>query len=1014
MVKKERVPSKTPRYNDFLEADGLTVKTGFTRKDFPKFILKELIDNALDAVESRSQLVTPRISISIKHFDNKIKISVSDNGEGISERIINELVDLKFSFSDKIDYCSPSRGRMGHAISCILGMPYALRGEDPVEPVVIESLGTRYYVEVASDSADLNDDRSFFRVSPENMENIPGTKIIVTIPDEKGVLVGFGRDIVARFAMVNPHAHITYSATYKFFNIQHEVYDPIIDSSTNKWKYLPNEPIPPRWYEENIFKKHIKSLLADNKYKNKPITLISFISSFRGLNDNKIKRICANFPGVKNLSFLDSNRYGKLLKLMRDETTPHAKDLGFVGEHNFKEFIEKHFSVIPGKIWYEQIINENEIPYIVECVLAESSNTYGEDFFAINFSPAAYSSFTTLELKKAKDGSNSIGYYDFRKKAEIPYTFKSTSTKSHYLFILHIISPHINVLDKGKTRVNITEQMVNDIFSIIWDVSAEVRSKPATKKKSTKDKAITSTDAVIEILPQAVEEATENNKYLVNVRGLYYVVRRYLLKKYEHISSLGYNHFSQKILKAYKEKQHPLPNVYSDARGFLYEPHTGTVTQVGDLEIRDYEFPEWNHNKILYIEKKGLLNTLQSAKIAEKYDMAILAGEGYSTEAAKILLQKGHKDENYLIIVFHDCDPDGYNIARTLRKDTSGMLSDYHIDVIDIGLKYQDAVKMNLIYEPYARKKDIPQGLDLTADEKEFFKIVPKKNLSKDDREVIKDDDTDTSIPLSSYTEDDATPQKGKKRIRGYSKRYEINAMTPAQMISFIENKLQFGFIDFTSEEFKDGRDVKTMCQAIRKDCYLLGEIETPDDTIDCAHEILCRSDLFQKLAEAKPHLKLTDDLVRLKNQTEEYRRLDFNDLQDNEQVVIRKFNRLLIELAYPEETPVSHKLDQKVIPNDDILSKYAQKEYDDKINSLITERVMGLLSIEEIIKNASIEKPQFENLIEAVKAALLENVEEGWKDLIRSKTDDTVQENIKLLSVEQLKLIIEKYLQGM
>ncbi len=1014
MDNKKRLRPKIPRYTEFLSVDDLKLKTGLEKEEFPEFIVKELIDNSLDAVESQPQIITPEISISIKHFDNKIKIAVSDNGTGISESIIKELVDLEYTFSDKVTYCSPSRGRMGHAISCIFGMPYALSegGDTAVsergDPVVIESLGRRYYVKVASDPADLNKELSLCISRQESMENIPGTKFIVTIPIEETEHKISFRHIVENFALVNPHAHFIYSDDERT-----KEYEPMIDSSTKWSKYLPTERIPPRWYSESIFNKLIKSSLDHNRR----ITLKAFVGSFKGITErNKINLICDEFPNVKYLAQLSSDRYSKLLYVMQNETSHYCKDLGFVGENNFKKFIEQQLLIMPGKIWYKHIINTIKIPYIIECVVAESSYAINYDFFAINFSPVvSYSSFKSfkesLQFKirdvDGKDDSNSsIGYSELRKRAGIPTLVDiKTSSKSGYYFILHIVSPHIIVLDKGKTRVNITAQMLKDIYSIIWDVSAEVRSKPdtKTKKETIKNNDLKINEAVFEILPQAVEEATENNKYLVNARGLFYVVRRLILQKHVHIKDLDYNYFSQDILKAYKEK-HPLPNVYFDARGFLYEPHTGTVTQVGELEIRNYEFPEWNHNKILYIEKKGILNTLQAAKIAEKYDMAILAGEGYSTEAAKLLLKKGHKDENYIIIILHDCDPDGYNIARTLRADPSGILSDYHIDVIDIGLKYDDAVKMNLISEEYYRDKDIPQGLDLTDDEKEFFKIIPKEKLSKDNIESIKDNEI--------YDEGDIKKKKKKnKKIEGYSHRYEINAMTPAQMIAFIENKLQFGFLDFIPEEFKDGKDVETMCRSIKKDCYFLEELETLDDTIDCANEILCRTDLFDKLAKAKPHLKLTDDLVKLKNQTEAYRSQDFNDLQDKEQAVIKKFNRLLIELSYPEETPIRYKLDQKLIPNDEVLSNYAQKQYDDKINSLITERIMSLLNIEEIMKNAYMEKPRFENIIETVKEELLDNIEEGWKDLIKNKTNDTVQENIKSLSEEQLKSIIEKHL---
>lgn len=120
---------------------------------------------------------------------------------------------------------------------------------------------------------------------------------------------------------------------------------------------------------------------------------------------------------------------------------------------------------------------------------------------------------------------------------------------------------------------------------------------------------------------------------------------------------------SQTLLTEYQKLYEPIKELYYDPRGVLYEPHSGNSIQLGTREVADYIFPSWLYNKILYIGKKGLWPILKSARIAEKYDMAVIAAEGYATEAARVLFKNAQKDQNYELYVLHDADPYGYNIA---------------------------------------------------------------------------------------------------------------------------------------------------------------------------------------------------------------------------------------------------------------------------------------------------------------------------------------------------------------
>jgi hypothetical protein len=161
--------------------------------------------------------------------------------------------------------------------------------------------------------------------------------------------------------------------------------------------------------------------------------------------------------------------------------------------------------------------------------------------------------------------------------------------------------------------------------------------------------------------------------------------------------------------------------LYYEPRGTLYEPHTGNEVPLGTRQVSAYHFPAWLYDKILFVEKKGLWPVLKTARLAEQYDMAIVAGEGYSTEACRVLLANADQSRDYQLFVLHDADPFGYNIARTLREATVRMPG-HKAQVIDLGLKLGEALDLGLSLENFTRKKSLPAGLGLTPLEKEHFK----------------------------------------------------------------------------------------------------------------------------------------------------------------------------------------------------------------------------------------------------------------------------------------------------
>src|SRR5215467_13251221 len=110
----ERTTFKTSRELEFCTRKELTIQTGQPAEAWPLVVLKELVDNALDAAEEAG--VPPRINVAV----TKGSIVITDNGPGIAAKTVNSLLDFSVRVSSREAYVSPTRGAQGNALKTIL------------------------------------------------------------------------------------------------------------------------------------------------------------------------------------------------------------------------------------------------------------------------------------------------------------------------------------------------------------------------------------------------------------------------------------------------------------------------------------------------------------------------------------------------------------------------------------------------------------------------------------------------------------------------------------------------------------------------------------------------------------------------------------------------------------------------------------------------------------------------------------------------------------------------------
>jgi DNA topoisomerase VI subunit B len=204
--KLHRTTFKTSRAAQYVEARALTAMTGQRESKFADVVVKELMDNALDACESTG--VAPEITLAVEdRLSEGVAITVSDNASGIPQDTVHGALNFAVLVSDKAAYRSPTRGAQGNALKTVFGIPHALGS---LEPVVVEARGTRHEARVWKDPAGelrvLCDDTDLD-------EPRPGTSVTVHVPPK-----GTGRRFfepefdpefwVGAFSLFNPHATV--------------------------------------------------------------------------------------------------------------------------------------------------------------------------------------------------------------------------------------------------------------------------------------------------------------------------------------------------------------------------------------------------------------------------------------------------------------------------------------------------------------------------------------------------------------------------------------------------------------------------------------------------------------------------------------------------------------------------------------------------------------------------------------------------------------------------------------
>ena len=789
----EREVFHTSRSMEFFTVKELTIQIGHAPHLWPLALLKELIDNALDAAEGAGQ--PPRIEVSIRSDQRSTdRLVVRDNGPGLPIEVLRRSLDYNVRTSTKSYYASPTRGQLGNALKCVWAAPF-VASDMSKGRVEVHVGGVAHSIEVRLDEISQVPNISVDE-APSAVKN--GTEIHILWPGGASLLREARPDDFYRaeaeteacplwhmlrgYAAFNPHADIILTDGDGCVNFCAG------ESAWSKW--LPNEPTSPHWYDTNRLAGLIGAYLARERAGGQPRSVRDFVAEFRGLSSTVKRKDVTTAAGLAQCRLVDLitndavdlEKTERLLRSMQAVSRAvEPRMLGIIGDEHLKQCLERDFGVDSESVRYRKKLGTaSGLPFVLEVAFGvKQDNEERRTILAgVNWSPLLTCPFPEL--------------YELATEMRL-------DSFDPLVLVVHIACPHLPFADRGKSHVHLPEDLADALAEAIRSAA---KAWKVQKQRADRDDRLTHRQleelrrikrrgqltvraAAFQVMREAYLQTSDNGRLPANARQIMYVARPLVQNLLGGKCWKDSNYFTQTLLPAYS-RLHPEEtagwDVVFDARGHLVEPHTQAQVGLGTLAVRRY-VDDWRHKLpasielptlqvrvptcgpvnryrfALFIEKEGFDPLLERARIGNRFDVALMSTKGMSVTAARKLLEH-FAEQGVVVLVLHDFDKSGFSILHTLSHDTPRYRFRHRPKVIDLGLRLADVQRMRLQQEEvqYRKVKKDPRVL------------LAKCGATKAEQNFLVESRSGT---------------------QWHGHRVELNAMRPAQFIQFIERKLR-------------------------------------------------------------------------------------------------------------------------------------------------------------------------------------------------------------------------------
>lgn len=678
---------------DYFTEDGLIKQIGLTKDYWDKVIIKEIIDNALDAIE-------PLSSKAVNIVQNESLLGIYDNGNGISCDIVKSIYDFSFYVSQNRLYVTASRGKQGNGLKTIISICFLKNYRllwHTKDGVILEGIIDAEKVKDGEISVD------FIEVGTTEKRGIE-------ICGYDLHQISYYKNYVYFYSVCNPD--VSFYLNYFGMEFHNPATTECVDKSQN---------ISLAYYDYDTFKQFIEKTQDGNT------TYKQFLEEYFG---TRIKNKSGIKSKIKDIDFDSKEFINDFLMLKEDQQTKRYTLLKkqLIGLDNvLNTTIEIKDTDSP------MGINDKIIPCLVE--FSVRKDTFKSDSGRKEADIECY-----INNSITYNNSWSIGFDDGWYKIGNKSVFARDlddllKEMTNFSFVFHIVSPYLKFTDAGKTRVDITS-FFNELLDKLNKAIAKQNRVFSSENKKPNNRAI-----MRDYVTEAFNRASNNGRYAITARQIWYKLRE-IAPIVETKNT--YSDFTQEILTEWIDTNPDCEDKinFSD-RGNFYV--NGSQIGLGTANVRNFVNTlgtadntfncyggvnstmhiednfnlEYKYDKVLYIEKTGFDAIFKAEKVGEKYNMIIVSGQGFSTRAAKTLLYEFQK-MGLKLYCLHDLDISGVFILDSFRTTNKKFKHEIYIE--DLGVTFDDVARYGIEPEKVKiKKEDTKKLLSLPYEYGQFF-----------------------------------------------------------------------------------------------------------------------------------------------------------------------------------------------------------------------------------------------------------------------------------------------------
>jgi hypothetical protein len=743
--------SSQNRNMDYVTQSGISERTGIGKDDLPKFVSKELLDNADDFIErqeplsKKSDIDKITVSFGLNSSEGqyclvlKVRNSVRNTSQNsFNKEELEQIFDFNKYHSTKRNLFTVSRGALGDAFKEILASTYVLArdiGRDCWnEPLIITTPGAKYNISLEVDRINQTVSSNVSEFPVQNDMYIPNsgkretrtnfTEIEVHFPQKSTTealeYVKILHSYVIEYTFVN--LHVSFEIKIENPDIAKVLKYPqsLYLLSQYKESGYAASSTSIYYYTYSEFQNFIEGIaLDDNSLLAYELLRLKFregttlrktgllttltVANLRSNQNDEIRTVYDALKGAMRPPAADTNASKKkLLSLPFEMSKGDRKEA-------FRNRIQSCGIEVQG-IKYDYVIGyhssvegDQRFPFVFEIAVVQSTNVLKRPLWFIEslnsslpiseyFIFSSNKNIFTWDVKGSEKVNEENGIYSILRK--YGYSYKEQECKKPYnIVIVNLISPKITYNDYSKSRINL-EPFANDIAQTVYKVAA-LSSHLEKKGESNKLSII---DLERKLLYERYDQIKRNPEKKNTDRWtqstVFYYLRPILEKAGIRLSTTTRKTIQGQYIKAICKglgiTRAELGIVAAD-RAQIYFRGRWEDVGIDELDTLMHYGVD-----ILIIEKEGVAQAF--SHYADEYGIALINTRGFLTENVSILSNLARKTEGNVAILT-DYDISGMLIAIKAPKGVPRIGIDFET------LRYFDIEKSSLSeleenYEP--------------------------------------------------------------------------------------------------------------------------------------------------------------------------------------------------------------------------------------------------------------------------------------------------------------------------